>query len=166
MSAKSLKVFGPLTTKWRPCKIFVKLNGNHLLTANIFKLDQYQTFGLMNMYNMNEIWFASKKFNLVSWNKKYFWWFFKGFHLPEIVLPETAPITILTIKIGLLCNFSKTFKGRNFMDIVAKIWKFQFWIFKTFFAQPFKNMLKIPILGLMERGEYFTFGFIFKKSPF
>ena len=55
MSAKSLKFFGPPTTKWRPCKIFGKLNGNHLLMANIFKLHEYQTFGLMKMHNMCKI---------------------------------------------------------------------------------------------------------------
>ena len=46
MSAKSLKLFGPLATKLRPCKVFAKLNGNHLLMVNIFKLHEYETFGL------------------------------------------------------------------------------------------------------------------------
>ena len=32
------------TTKWRPCKILEKLNGNYLLMANIFKLHEYKTF--------------------------------------------------------------------------------------------------------------------------
>ena len=85
MSAKSLKFFGPPTTKWRPCKIFAKLNGNHLLMANIFKLHEYQTFGLMKMHNMCKIWFANNIFSLLRWNKKYFSWFFKGFQLPEII---------------------------------------------------------------------------------
>ena len=49
MSAKSLKLFGPTTTKWQPCKVFAKLNGNHLLMTNILKLHKYQTFGLMKM---------------------------------------------------------------------------------------------------------------------
>ena len=103
MSAKSLKFFGPPTTKWRPCKIFAKLNGNHLLMANIFKLHEYQTFGLMKMHNMCKIWFANKIFSLLRWNKKYFSWFFKGFQLPESVL-------------CLLCNFAKKkIKGRHFM---------------------------------------------------
>ena len=31
-----------------------KLNGNHLLMANTFKLQEYQTFGLMKMHNMNK----------------------------------------------------------------------------------------------------------------
>ena len=34
----------------------------------------------------------------------------KNFHRPE-----TAPLNTLAIKKGLLCNFSKTLKGRHFM---------------------------------------------------
>ena len=64
MSAKRLKLFGPPTTKWRPCKVFAKLNENHLLMANIFKLHEYQTFGLMKMHNMCKIWFANNIFSL------------------------------------------------------------------------------------------------------
>ena len=55
MSAKSFKLFGPPTTKWWSCKVFAKLNGNHLLMANIFKLHKYQVFGLMEMHNMCKI---------------------------------------------------------------------------------------------------------------
>ena len=58
----AMQYFGPTTTKWRPCKIFVKLNGNHLLMANIFKLYEYQTFGLMKMRNVCKIWFVNKIF--------------------------------------------------------------------------------------------------------
>ena len=86
MSAKSLKFFGPPTTKWWPCKIFGKLNGNHLLMANTFKFYEYQTFGLMKIHNMYKTWSADKIFSLLRWNKKYFSWFFKGFQLPEIIL--------------------------------------------------------------------------------
>ena len=64
--------FGPPTTKWRPCKIFAKLNVNQHLMANIFKLHEYQTFGLMKMHNMNKIWFVNNIFSLLRWNKKYF----------------------------------------------------------------------------------------------
>ena len=39
--------FGPPTKKWRACKNFAKLNGNHLLMANLFKLHKYQTIGLL-----------------------------------------------------------------------------------------------------------------------
>ena len=72
-------IFGLHTTKWWPSKIFAKLNRNHLLMANIFKLHKYQTFGLMKMHNMSKIWFRNDKFNSLRWNKKYFSWFFKGF---------------------------------------------------------------------------------------
>ena len=51
----SLKFFGPSTTKWRSYKIFAKLNGNHLLMTNIFKLHKCQTFGLLKMLNMSKI---------------------------------------------------------------------------------------------------------------
>ena len=47
-----------------PCKIFAKLNRNHLLMANIFKLHEYQTFGLMKMHDMCKIWFANNIFSL------------------------------------------------------------------------------------------------------
>ena len=69
-----------------PVKYFAKLNGNYLLLANIFKLHEYQTFGLMKMHNMCKIWFVNNIFSLFRWNKKYFSWFFKGFQLLEIVL--------------------------------------------------------------------------------
>ena len=52
MSAESLELFVPPTTKWQPSKVFAKLNGHHHLMANIFKLHEYQTFGLMKMHNM------------------------------------------------------------------------------------------------------------------
>ena len=52
MSAKSLKLFGPPTTKWWACKDFAKLSGNHLLLANVFKPHEYQTFGLIKIHNM------------------------------------------------------------------------------------------------------------------
>ena len=59
---ESLKLFGPPTLKWWPCKIFAKLNRNHLLMANFFKLHEYQTFGLMEMHNMCKIWFDNNIF--------------------------------------------------------------------------------------------------------
>ena len=41
---------------------------------------------------------------------------FQGFSVARNCLrPETAPLTILFIKRGLLRNFAKTFKGRHFM---------------------------------------------------
>ena len=64
MSPKSLKVFGPPTTKWRPCKTFAKLNHNHLLIDNIFKLHEYKTFGSMKLHIMCKIWFPNNIFSL------------------------------------------------------------------------------------------------------
>ena len=83
-----LKVWSSLSTHHKKvCKVFAKLNGNHLLMANIFKLHEYQTFGLMKMHNMCKIWLANNIFSLWRWNKKFKkkFWFFKGFQLPEIL---------------------------------------------------------------------------------
>ena len=55
MFAKSLKFFGPPTTKWRLCKFFAKFNRSHLLMASIFKLHEYQAIGLMKIHNMSKI---------------------------------------------------------------------------------------------------------------
>ena len=60
-----LKVWSSLSTHHKKvCKVFAKLNGNHLLMANIFKLHKYQVFGLMEMHNMCKIWFANYIFSL------------------------------------------------------------------------------------------------------
>ena len=67
MPAKNLRFFGPPIAKWRPCKVFAKLNRNHLLMANISRLHEYQTFGLMKVHNMCKIWFANNIFSL--WKK-------------------------------------------------------------------------------------------------
>ena len=76
------------TTKSRSCKSFLRnwTENNHLLMANIFKLHEYQTFVLMKMHNTCKIWFANNIFSLLSWNKNYFSWFFKGFQFPEFDL--------------------------------------------------------------------------------
>ena len=48
--------------------------------------------------------------------QKVFFMIFQGISVPRNCLrPETAPLTILAIKRGLLCNFAKNFKGRHFM---------------------------------------------------
>ena len=48
--------------------------------------------------------------------QKAFFMIFQGISVPRNCLrPETAPLTILAIKRGLLCNFAKKFKGRHFM---------------------------------------------------
>ena len=64
LSAKSFLFFGPPTTKWWPCKIFARLNGNYLLMANIFKLHEYKTFAIMKVLNMCKIRFANNIFSL------------------------------------------------------------------------------------------------------
>ena len=112
MSAKSLKFFGPPTTKRRPCKIFAKLNRNHLLMANIFKPHENQRFGLMKMHNMCKIWFSNKIFSLLNWNKKYFSWFFKGFQLLEIILRLQL---YWPLKKDFCVISQQNFKGHRFM---------------------------------------------------
>ena len=78
MSAKSLEVFGPSTSTWRTCKIFAKLNGNHLWWTILSNFTNIRHL----VYNMSKIWFANNKFNLLRWNKMHFSWFFK---LPKVV---------------------------------------------------------------------------------
>ena len=64
MCCKSLKFFCPSMTKIRLFKVFLNLYRNHLLMADIFKLNKYQTFGLMKMYKMSKIWYAYNNFSL------------------------------------------------------------------------------------------------------
>ena len=66
MSAKSSKKIkkSPSTIKQQLCKVFAKLNGNHLLMANIFKLHKYNTFGLMKMHNICKMRFRNNIFSL------------------------------------------------------------------------------------------------------
>ena len=56
----------------QPCKVFAKFNGNHLLMANIFKLYEYQTFGLLEMHSMCKIWFANNIF--ILWKRLVYDW--------------------------------------------------------------------------------------------
>ena len=49
ISGTSWKFFCTPTTKCRPCNIFAALNGNHLLMANVFKLQFVKRFGLLLM---------------------------------------------------------------------------------------------------------------------
>ena len=83
--------------------------------------------------------------------------------------PEAALLTILAIKRRLLCNFTKTFKGRHFMGHSGAGWKF----FKLLLNSKLpklslhiilKNISKILILDLKERGSFFEFSFMFKVS--
>ena len=46
--------------------------------------------------------------------QKAFFMIFQGISVPRNCLrPETAPLTILAIKRGLLCKFAKNFKGHK-----------------------------------------------------
>ena len=69
--------------------------------------------------------------------------------------PETAPLTILAIKRGLLCKFAKNFKGHK----AARVWNFQLLLnsksSKLSLHSLLKNMSKIPILDLKKRGHFF-----------
>ena len=101
MSAKSLKFFGRPTTKWRSSKTFAKLNGNHLLMANIFiileKSWKYILFHLtkLNMLLANHILYILCIF--IKPNVWYSW-----------------SLKILAIKNGLPFNFAKVLQGCHF----------------------------------------------------
>ena len=50
---------------------------------------------------------------------------FQGLSVARIYLrPETAPLTILAIKRGLLCNFTKNLRAAILWDIVARIFSY------------------------------------------
>ena len=56
-----------------PFKIFAKMNGNHFLITNIFKLHKNQTFGLLKIHNLSKVWHApSKKKIKTQFEKKLF----------------------------------------------------------------------------------------------
>ena len=104
-----------------PVKLFAKLNGNHLLMANNFKLHEYQTFGLMKINNMCKIWFANKIMSLLRQNKKYFSRFFKRFELPEIILRLQLYCSLKED----ICGISqKIFRAAILWDIVARIFSY------------------------------------------
>ena len=71
---------------------------------------------------------------------------------------ETAPLTILAIKRGLFCNYTKAFKGHHFVGQNSTGLKFsitiEFYIFKTFFAQSFKKYVKNTYFGPKKRGYF------------
>ena len=73
ISLKSLKLFGPCTTKRRLC-------GQYFQTSLISDI------WFNEIHNMCKIWFANKICNLLRWSKKYFSWFFKGFQMLEGIL--------------------------------------------------------------------------------
>ena len=136
-----------------------------IFNGQYFQVSKYQTFGLIKMHNMSKIWFVNNKINLLKWNKRHFPWIFNGF------LPETAPLTILAIKRGLLYNFTKTFKGRHFMAQSSTGLKFSIAILnskssKLALHSFLENMSKKPNLDLKKRGHFFKFCFMFKVVHF
>ena len=113
--------------------------------------------------------FLKRNSIFLRWNKSHFLWFFQGFQLPEIVSDQRlALLTILAIKGRYLCNFTKNFKGRHSCDIVERVWRFQLLLnsksLKLSLHILLKNMSKILILDLKERGYFFEFCFMFKVS--
>ena len=66
MFIESFKFFDPPTTKWRAFKFFAKLNGNHILVANFFKLRKYQTFALIELHNLSKCQLADRIFKLLK----------------------------------------------------------------------------------------------------
>ena len=82
--------------------------------------------------------------------------------------PETGPLIVLAIKRGILFNLTKTLRGGLFIGRSGTDLKFSITVeFKPFFAQSFKNMLKISILDLKKRGYFFSnFAFLLKCHHF
>ena len=101
---------------------------------------------------------------------KIFFFNFRGISIGKNCLkPKTAPLTILAIKRGLLCNFSKTLKGCHFMNIVGRVRNFQLLLIckssKLSWHSLWKTMSKIPITDLNKRGLFFKFCVAFKGPP-
>ena len=55
MSAKSVNFLVQPPQNDGPENVFAQSNGNHPLMANTFKLDDYQTFGLMKNHKKRKI---------------------------------------------------------------------------------------------------------------
>ena len=82
--------------------------------------------------------------------------------------PEIAPLTVLAIKRGLLCNFTKTLEGCHFKGHSATGLTFSitFWkSSKIYLYSLLKNIFKIPISGLNKK-VFLKFCLIFKGPPF
>ena len=102
ISGKSLEFFELPTTKWRPCKFFAKLNGNHLLMANIFKLHIWAKFDLSIINSACEkVWFT------INGLSKMLFFNFCFFHFPKLQM------TIAKNLMEKLCAFIMDFEGSN-----------------------------------------------------
>ena len=144
-----------------PVKLLQNWTETIFLMANIFKLHEYQTFGLIKMHNMSKIWFTNDKFNLLWWNKKHFFMISQVLSVTRNSLRlETAPLTILTIKRGLLCNFAKKLVI-ILLKKAARVWNFQLLLnsksSKLSLHSLLKNMSIIPNLGLKKRCFFSNF---------
>ena len=77
------------------------------------------------------------------------------------VRPETAPLTILAIKRGLLCNFAKHFQGchsvgQSFKKYVKSFFKFCFSITSSKFGILILcNILHLEMKFVLENDSYF-----------
>ena len=73
--------------------------------------------------------------------------------------PETAPLTILAIKRGPLCNFAKKLSAAILWDKAARIWTFQLLLnsksSRLSLHSLLKIMAKITIMALKKRGHFF-----------
>ena len=141
----------------------MKLNGNHLLVADILKLHKYQTFDLMKMHNMSKIWFPNNKFNLLRWNRIFFM-IFQGLSVARSCLrPEAAPLAapltlLLCLKEEFWVILQKLLGAAILWDTVAQIWSFQLLLnckSSSLSLPSLKNMLKVSILDLTKRGYFF-----------
>ena len=121
MSGKSSKCDCPPTRKWRPCKIFAKLNGNHLLMDINFKPRKYQTF-------MSKVWFAYNNFSLWKslvydkWGVKNAIFIFCIFHFSKF---QMATVKNLMEKSSF---FIMNFEGFHEVQLCHKyFWSKYFW---------------------------------------
>ena len=146
-----MKFFGPPTTKWRSCKTFAKLNGNHLLMANIFKLHEYQTFGLMKIHNVQNL-IYHKIFSLLRWNKKYFSCFSEEFQLLEIILRLQL---YWSLKDDLCVISPNILRATSLWEIVARIFSY-YWILNLQnFLRSFKTYVENTYFEPKEKGPFF-----------
>ena len=127
--------------------------------ASIFKIHEYQTFGLMKMHNMSKIRFANDKFNLLRWNKNHHLWFFKVFQLTEIVSDLRLRLWLCWLLKKDLCNLAKTFN--ILLDKIARVWNFQLLLnsksLKLSLHSLLKNMSKTSMGVLKKETIFFKF---------
>ena len=73
-------------------------------------------FSLCDQKVNTKIWISWEQKELLQRNKKTFFTNFQGLSVAKNSLrPETLPLTILAVKKGLFCNFTKDLKDQHFM---------------------------------------------------